>query len=268
MNDNTSGGSQHVIDMPGLGGTTQSIQQGSTLPQAESSVQEKGEQVIDTQPKTEELDEPKKEEPATIFKKQSEDHRRMVIDMLEDKFRQVKDGTLSEMELKQWFVKHPELGETANRSKRVKTSYRELMERPMTETPQEEVEDTPLTAKDLAKHLEKFQEESEVRLLSKQLILERSNQLDDFAEKHKLVDDDYDSLKRNSDALFKANPDWDYTQAVRAAYNAIRPSKNSTVSIPKSQIATPDIQNNKIDATNPGGVSLMSASEFTGGQIK
>jgi len=273
MDDNKSGGSQtEVSEGFGFGGTT-NVQKGSEPQNAEGSHQDRGEQV-ETQPnQVEDLNEPQKEvEPAKedkVFKKQAEDNRRMVIDMLEEKFQQVQKGSLSEDQLKQWFSQHPELGETANRSKRVKEKYRELMSKPSQEKAEvaEPGEDQPLTLKELKTYLHDFEEEREAKYLSKQLAKERDDHIENFAEKHQVLDSNFDSLKRNADALFKANPDWTYERAVQSAYYTINPQKGSSVNITTKTMAAPEAQSTKVDATTPGGVQLISASEFSGGQL-
>lgn len=277
MADQNSGGSTDLSSGLGdafkFGGGITTTEQGSTPPVAESSHQEGVEQ--NTQPEKAEglaVETPKLED-EKIFKKQAEDNRKLVIDMLEDKFQQLKNGKLKPDELKQWFSTHGEIAETANRSKRVKDRYRELMDTAV-ETQKEilpESIDTeePLTRKELEATLAKFSEEQNIRNFSRSIVQERETQLEDFAIEHKVLDKSFDSLKRNADALFKANPDMDYQDAVKAAYYAFNPQKGSPVNIPTSQIQPPEnLQNEKIDATAPGGIQLISAAEFSKGQIK
>ncbi len=277
MADQNSGGSTDLSsglgDAFGFGGGTTTEEKGSTPPVAESSHQEGSE--LKTQPeKAEGLNvETPKPEDEKIFKKQAEDNRKLVIDMLEDKFQQLKDGRLKSDELKKWFSTHGEIAETANRSKRVKDRYRELMDTAVEtqkEIPPETIEtEEPLTRKELEATLAKFSEEQNIRNVSRSIIQERENQLENFAIEHKVLDKSFDSLKRNADALFKANPDMDYPDAVKAAYHAFNPQKSSPVNIPTSQIQPPEgTQNEKFDATAPGGIQLISAAEFSRGQLK
>lgn len=277
MDEQNSGGSTDLSSGLGTafgftGGTT-TKDEGSTPPVAESSHQEGSE--LKTQPeKAEELNVPKPEE-EKIFKKQAEDNRKLVIDMLEDKFQQVKSGKLSQDELKKWFSTHGEIAETANRSKRVKDRYRELMDTAV-ETPREIPQETseviteePLTRKELEATLARFNEEQSIKNISRSIVQERETQLEDFAIVHKVLDKNFDSLRRNADALFKANPEMDYSEAVTAAYHAFNPQKSSPVNIPTSQIQAPEtLQTEKFDATAPGGIQLISAEEFSRGQLK
>lgn len=297
MSEQNSGGSSQIAgDAFGFsgGGTATVQQQGSTPPKAENSHQNDGsEQVQSTQPnEAEELNvsstevqqpQTQAQENGKVFKKQAEDNRKMVIDMLEDKFMQLQDGRLKESDLKSWFVAHPELAETANRSKRVKDRYRELMEKPVTRSTSEnvtipdsqissetseELENKPLTQKDLAITLAKFNEEQEIKLATKLITKERQDFIEGFAEKHQVLDKDFTVLQRNADALFKANPEWDYSEAVRAAYATVNPSKGTPVQVPNTQMPAPEMVQSKVDASIPGGIQLMSSEEFSGGQIK
>ncbi len=196
--------------------------------------------------------------------------------MLQDKLKQANDGQLDKKELQEWFKSHPELADTANRSKRVKEQYRELMEAPITQqeasketTPkkglakEESEEDRPLTIREL----KKYDEERETRILEKALASQREDKYTSFAEKHKVVDDDASALKRNAEALFKANPDWSYDQALQGAYNTINPRKGRPNNISTGNLPAPESMVTKIDAS-AGSVQLISSSEFSGGQIK
>lgn len=285
--DNNSGGSPVVagqnlqIDPAvfGLGGTTtkqDSAPQssGGLTPNdgGEQNTQpnEAGELNVPSTESTQE--EAQKPEDGKIFKKQAEDNRKMVIDMLEDKFQQLSTGKIKDSDLKQWFSSHSELAETANRSKRVKDRYRELMEKPLEVLPSDETildeEEKPITPKELARILEEHGAEQEARILSKTLIQDREKTFESFAVSKRVVDQDVDVLKRNAEALYKVNPEWDYQDALAAAYHTITPSKGKPVNIAPSSTPAPDLNQIKIDATAPGGVQLISFEEFSGQRKK
>ena len=119
-NDNSGGSTTVVNDGFGFGGTA-TIQPASEPLKAEDSAPEKGgEQVLDKDAKTEL--QPKEEAPKEekVIEKPADTAHRAVIDMLEDKLKQVNTGKMDEKELKEWFKTHPELADTANRSKRIK----------------------------------------------------------------------------------------------------------------------------------------------------
>ena len=270
MAEQNSGGSES-FSMPGLEdrGTADDSTTASVPQQAEDlPPQEEGKAVSQTSEKVEAKEqEPEAKTPQepTINNEGSKAHTQ-VIELLQDKFEQLKEGKLTEEELKEWFGKHPDFADTANRSKRIKEDFRELMENQATEPKPEKVEaksdEKPLTIKDL----EKYDAEREERLIAKAQERERHNQLTEFAVKNKLVDDQVTMLERNAAALYKANPEWDYGTAVKAAYAVVNPQKGSPVNVAGSSLKSPESYESKFDATRGG--ELISASKFSGGQIK
>lgn len=274
--ENIGGGSTvtAIDDGFGFNGSTTKVQSPTAVPpKAEEPTPQKEDGQVSDIPKEEEKPE-KIEKDTKTFEKKAEEKHTLVIDLLEEKFEQLKLGKMTDLELKEWFASHPELADAAGRSKRLKEDYRSLMEKEVSEETIEkpkvetqvnkEEEEKPLTLKDL----QKYDEEREAKLLSKTVQRERENQLTDFAIKHKVLDKEVDSLKRNAEALFKVNPEWDYTTAVQSAYNALNPQKNSpiNINIASGGSKSPDQVNTKMDALK--GEQLLSAAEFSGGQIK
>lgn len=279
--DNKGGGSTVATIDDGFGfngGTTKAQSPTAVPPKAEEPTPQKEDGKVSDVPKeeVEKSKEVEKKVEEKTFEKKAEEKHTLVIDLLDEKFQQLKAGKMTDLELKEWFGKHPELAETAGRSKRLKEDYRTLMEK---EIPTEVVDDKspakaakqdkdeadkPLTLKDL----QRYDDEREAKLLSKTVQRERENQLVDFAVKHKVLDKDVDSLKRNAEALFRVNPEWDYSEAVQSAYNALNPRKSSptNINIASGSSKTADQVATKFDAAR--GEQLLSASEFSGGQLK
>jgi hypothetical protein len=189
---------------------------------------------------------------------------------------------MDDQELRKWFLDHPEFAETANRSKRMKDQFRTLMERSpevrrgetkVEKVPEdEEVDDTKEEKKSLsgdrpvtASELKKLLDDREEHLLEKTLVKEREGKAEDFAVRHSIVDDEYESLKRNADALFDANNDWTYEQALEASYGAINISKGKPMNVvTPNAIKQENKREEKVDLTKP--TPLMTKEEFFGKQ--
>ena len=264
--DSTGGGSTATItDGFGFGGSTTNVQPTSEPPvKVEDSTPQKEDGQVSAKPeKPEEQPEKPKEQ---ILEKKAEKSHTLIVDMLEEKFQQLKEGGVKDSELKDWFSKHPDLADRANRSKRVKEDFRALMDKEIPATESEApAESKPITLQDL----QRYDEERETKILVKAMQRERENLISDFASKHNVVDKDVDSLKRNAEALYKANPDWEYADAVAGSYAILNPRKGSPTnfSVPTGGgTKAPEATSSKLDVS--GGVQLMSASEFSGGQLK
>lgn len=278
MTKSTQGGDSSVATITdgfGFGdGKTSNVQPSSIPPEKAENSHSKTEdgQILakETAPELEESEEQKEEkQKPESFEKQADDARARTIDLLEEKLQDNKDGKMSDLELIQWFDKHPEFGTIANSAKRIKEDYRALKTRVKTPESQFKKEekrddkkdpfDRPLTLRDL--------EERDHRLLEQQLIRERKNQIKEFAIKHKIVDEKFEQLQRNAEALQKANPEWGYSEAITASYNTIKTLKGSPVNIATPNTKAPEMVSTKIDAS-VGGIQLITASEFSGGQLK
>lgn len=270
MSDTNSGGSA-TIPLPGMSGGTANISTPeSTPPKTEENLppQDAGKEIsstpnVDAKPAEKAV--AKQENSTPTFQKEADEAREQVLDLLQEKFTQLKEGELNEEDLKAWFTKNPSFADTANRSKRLKEDFRNLMEKsngqPATES-KATPEDKPLTLKDL----QAYDQEREARVLAKAQEREQQREFTDFAVKHKVVDADAKQLKINADALYKANPEWDYAKAVSTAYSTINPQKSAPTNISANSLGAPESQDTKIDATK--GVQLISAAKFSGGQLK
>lgn len=215
-------------------------------------------------------------------KKKAESAHRQVIDLIGEKFELLKNNRMDDQELRKWFLDHPEFAETANRSKRMKDQFRTLMERSpevrrgetkVEKVPEdEEVDDTPEEKKSLsgdrpvtASELKKLLDDREEHLLEKTLVKERAEKAENFAVNHSIVDDEYESLKRNADALFDANNDWTYEMALEASYAATNISKGKPLNVvTPNAIKQENKREEKVDLTKP--TPLMTKEEFFGKQ--
>lgn len=214
-------------------------------------------------------------------KKKAESAHRQVIDLIDEKFKMLQDNRLDDQELRKWFLDHPEFADTANRSKRVKDKFRTLMERSaevrrgekkVEEAPEEEQTDDaeeekkslsgdrPVTAAELKKLLD----DREEHLMEKTLVKDREEKAEDYAVRHNIVDDEYDSLKRNADALFDANDDWTYEKALEAAYTAINVLKGKPLNVvtPNAIKQDSNKREDRVDLTKP--TPLVTWEEFSG----
>lgn len=183
----------------------------------------------------------------------------MIVDLLEEKFKDLDNGRLSDEELRDWFDTHPEFADIANRSKRsttkgeLKHQFRNLMTRDQSakhnpdlaakRTEQtkdgEDIEDDrgsptkpddkPLTRSEMLKLLNEVNESK----LEKDVIKERKETIQQFSIDRNLKDEEVTLLEKNAEALLRANEDWDIEQACEAAYNAIWRSKGE----PKNMMA-------------------------------
>lgn len=271
MDNNNSGDSNKVTaPMYSLRDGEATSDNGTNIPQEAESSQPKegGEQVLAAEKKEEIAEQPAKGEQVEekSFQKQASEAHRMVIDLVEEKLDQVDQGLMDEEELREWFNSHQEFANVADRSKRLKERYRGFMEAPATkaETKVEAKiapEERPITLADL----KKYDEERESRLLAKTLSIAQERNFEKFAAAHKMVDDRAAALKRNAEALFKANPDWSYDEALESAYAAIEKPKGKPVNlatVTTSTVNTELAQSEKVDATK--GVSLWTKEEFFG----
>jgi len=269
MDDTNSGGSIS-LSLPGMsGGTTNDSILASIPPTAENLPPQDAGKVVEPAP---EQVEPAKVEAQAETKVEAEKNdqsiinkgttHEQVIDLLQEKFAQLKKGNLSEESLKDWFTKNPNFADTANRSKRLKEEFRQLMEKPVESSPSDSSEDKPLTIKDL----EKYDEARETRILAKAQQREQEKEFTEFAVAHKVVDADAVQLKRNAEALYKANSDWSWQDAIKAAYPTVNTPKGSSVNAPTSNFKAPEVMGQKQDATQ--GIQLISWDKFSGGQVK
>jgi len=167
-------------------------------------------------------------EDTTVSEDSSE--RRMVIDTIETKLDKFDQGNLSKEELEAFFTENEEIARIANKSKRVKERYRAFTEgnhpKLKEETPareealKEEVPtlaaDAPLTAKDL----ENFFEKREAERIERTLKGERRQAFERFATNHNVVDAEATSLEKTANALMQVHADWEYGEALKAAYRA------------------------------------------------
>jgi len=267
MSEEKSGGSMS-IPLPGMnGGTANDLSQASEPPKAEDLPPQDAGKAVSPNPEKETPEVPNKEQKEEtpdkpIFQKEALKAHEQVIDLLEEKFTQLKEGELDEETLKEWFVKNPSFADTANRSKRLKEDYRTLMEKPVEAQEERPSGEKPLTLKDL----QQYDADREARVLAKAQERERDGQFTDFAVKYKVVDADAEQLRRNAEALYKANPEWDYPKAVSMAYATINPQKSSPVNISANSLKAPENKSARVDATQ--GIQLVSASKFSGGQLQ
>lgn len=170
-----------------------------------------------------------------VSQQEVEAAKRMVIDTVEDKFRDLANGRLSGPELRQWFVEHPEVAETASKAKRVKEAYRTFMSTAETPVsvkeedtlPEVKSEEKPVTLKEI----EKMLNERETKILESRMLKERDKLTEDFASQRGIVDEEYTRLKATADALYKTQ-DWEYSDALEAAQRALFPQKPKPVQVP------------------------------------
>lgn len=281
MSEEIKGGDSSVTTVSdgfGFGGDTSNVVAPASVPPIkveDSAPDKKGDgQVLVKEETKEEVKTETKQDEGKIFQKKASEKHEQVIDLLADKLEQFKSGKVDGTELKEWFTAHPELAETANRSKRVKDDYRLLMEKSVAtqesqpgKDQKDEDEIRPMTLADL----KAYDSEREAITLAKVLQSERQRDFTEFAVEHKVFDQDAEALKRNAEALYKANSEWDYSQAVQAAYNALNPRKASpaNVSAPTGGVTMAnETVAPKVDASSREGVQLMTASEWSGGQLK
>lgn len=234
--------------------------------QQEATKEENADAEKASEQKTEAAPEQKLEETQKENKENDKEHirkaenaHRQVVDMLEDKFADLDAGKLTESELKEWFKNHPEIAETADRSKRMleggvelKSKYRSLMAKAAkdsavskksvssrevddsNESEEQDDEDRPLTRKEFLQALE----ERETRILEKSMQVQRDSAIKEFAVGKNLKDESYTRFKKTVDALYRANEDWSVEEAMQAAYTALNPSKNASVNIKGTTIKT------------------------------
>ena len=215
-------------------------------------------------------------------KRKADKAHSQVIDLIEDKFKLLDDRKMEDEELRKWFLDHPEFADTANRSKRMKDKFRNLMERSpevrrgekMVPESKEEVDDDkpeekrslgdkPLTSGELMKMLD----ERDERLIERSLTKERDSKAEDFAAEHKVLDEEYTKLKRNAEALFEANDDWTYERALEAALTAMNAGKPKPLNVAaQGERAIAQEGQDKVDLTQP--TPLMDWDQFSGAKRK
>jgi hypothetical protein len=273
MSEDTTGGGSMIIDDVHVIGMNGGTPQQEPVMQAGPNDSE--------EPKAKEGDlskdetQPEKGDDLEKYRKKATDSHKQVIELIEDKFKLLENDRLTDEELRTWFLDHPEFSDTANRSKRMKDKYRSLMERspevrrgektlPKVDESDEEVKtpsgDRPLTATELMKLLD----EREDRLLERSMVKERDSKLIDYAAQHNIVDDEYNKLKANADALFAVNKDWTYEQAVEKAHLTISESKGkpmvtASADAIRSQVAQKE---EEVDLTKP--TPLTTWEDFAG----
>lgn len=214
------------------------------------------------------------------YARKAETAHRQVVDMLEEKFSDLEAGKLTEGELKEWFKNHPEIAETADRSKRMleggvelKSKYRSLMAKagPIVKNtaPKENEEmendegtdEKPLTRKEFLQALE----ERETRILEKTMQAQRDTSIKEFAIGKGLKDEDYTRFKKTVDALYKANDDWSVEEAMGAAYAALNPSKGQAMNIKGTTVKT-DLNPNENDEEITGQYQPIVSMEMFAGK--
>ena len=178
-----------------------------------------------------------------------ESAKRMVIDTVEDKFKDLANGKLTGPELKEWFIDHPEIADTASKAKRVKDTFKTFMastdeivttpDEVKPEVKQESAKDAPVTLQDI----EKMLNERETKVLESQLSRDRQTVSEQFAASRSILDGDYENLKTTAELLYKSNPTLypEYKDALEASQRALFPTKGKPVQVPVSQTA-PTIQ--------------------------
>ena len=198
----------------------------------------------------------------TVSQQEVEAAKRMVIDTVEDKFRDLSNGRLSGPELRQWFIEHPEVAETASKAKRVKEAYRTFMS--TAETPAQAEEETlpevkseekPVTLKEI----EKMLNERETKILESRMLKERDKLTEDFASQRGIVDEEYTKLKATADALYKTQ-DWEYADALEAAQRALFPQKPKPVQVPITSpapsLGKETVENENVDLSRGFTISI------------
>ena len=230
---------------------------------------------------------PKPESQDKLFKNKAEQSHKLVIDLLEDKFSQLSNGRIDDGELRSWFDSHPDLADTANRSKRVKDRFRSLMERDeaakynpeikekrvaQTRPDVKEINDAkpkensldgkPITYSDL----EKFFDSREDKFLEKTISKQREESLEAYAASHQILDEEYRKFSEATKALYKTNSDWTFQDALDAARRALYPTKGAQTVVPGARPLIPEELVEKIDMTKP--TELFSKDEFFGRKAK
>jgi len=127
-------------------------------------------------------------------------------------------GSVLEMEnkakAKQFFAEHPELADKANHSKKHKEVYRDLIE--------EEKEVTPAAAQESTKD-EKTIDATDLKnsitadVVQSGMVAERTARAETYAAKHGVNADDFDTLHKAAEALYKNSPNIPYEQCLDGA---------------------------------------------------
>lgn len=222
---------------------------------------------------------PKENNESREYQRKAEAAHKQVVDIIQEKFSDLESGRMTDKELREWFKTHPEVAETADRSKRMleggielKSKYRSLMSKqdqftPKTDTDQnkeeqtEDTDDKPLTRSEFLKALE----ERETRLLERTVQGQREEALKEYAVSKNLKDDNYVIFKRTAEAIYKANNDWTLPQAMEAAYSALNPSKGQAMNVQGAGSSAPNnASSENQEVFGSTYKPIISMKEFTG----
>lgn len=264
----------------GFGGTSEKTVTPSVP--AQEGTKESPLAVPDNQEPAKETEQPVIKNESTSSDSKAREAHRQVIDLLSEKFADLKNGRTDDMELREWFDQHPEFADVANRSKRVKDEFRSLMSRDQsaannpdiksrrdeqTQEGGEDIDDLdkPLTLKDLVA----YQNEMEERTLERTLERDRDERAENFAAQRNIVDDQFVKFREAAEVLTLVNPDWSFEEAMEAAQRALYAQKGSPMDISTNHASNASPQSaadSRVDMTE--STPLMSWEDFTGKQVK
>lgn len=177
------------------------------------------------------------EEMSKEEKRRLEEAHVLIVNTIEDRFKDLDKGQLTAEELKEWFDQNPEFADIANRSKRMKERYRSFTETVSelpAKTDEKDEKEKPLTLKDLVE----YDRQREAQLLKKQYEQASQKALESFVTSKGVSLENAPKLKTIADSLVAANEDWTFEDALQAAHRALYPSKGAPVNIAGSGVGS------------------------------
>lgn len=172
---------------------------------------------------------PDEEKSATSDDRKKSDtifYKKVLVDEIEEKFRDLSQGNTTRDAVKAWLDKR-NLHDIADQSKRVKDTYRSFMRgyKPTAETRTSETDTAQPDIKQLVD--EAINERITKEQSEKDTALAR-----DYATQFKFQDKEYEKLVVNAKALKSVNPSMTFEDALKSAHLVVRPSRTS-LSLPR-----------------------------------
>lgn len=268
MSEQNSGGSTPVVvstmNMDGTVADSGTTKEENASTKLEPAIQDGAKEKQSDFAETAKAEETQKTDEQIKIVKDYKAHK-MTIDLLEEKFNNLKDGRIEDSELREWFDEHPEFADMANRSKRIKNDFRSLMEREPARKydpdldakrkaqtkDEEEIDDNNKSLPLTEERLKKILEERDNKILEKSLVQVKESEIEEYAVSRDIKDDSYEKLKKTAEAIYKANPDMEFKDAIKVAGQGLFPTKNnSSVNIDSATPQTAkEEQKEKIDLT-------------------
>jgi len=212
----------------------------------------------EVKPEVKQVAEPKEDEKALL---RAEESAHLALETV----GLVMGSKYTDVERSEFFLEHPELANIANRSKKYKDSYRDLIKRrtdgklEATQVVEKKEIKEPVVKKDENEFIDITEDELVERAVTKMkeenVLISRKKSTRDFAVSQGLNETEFQTLNNVTEAIYKSDPNIEHNIALKSAMVTIgKDIKSTPIKMPTSEtsfdtpkpVANPEVEINRI----------------------